>query len=291
MKRFIFFIIPIASAFCMIIASCTKNHQYEYISYAVVTTFASEGPGVYNPSGATTSSFNVPSGVAVDGAGNVYVADTENELIRKISPTGVVSNLAGSGQVGSANGTGMTASFSEPLGVAVDGAGNVYVADAGNNLIREISPTGVVTTLAGNGQQGSTNGMGTAASFNFPSGVAVDGAGNIYVADFGNCLVRKINSLGEVTTLAGNDQVGSTNGTGAAASFNLPMDVALDGAGNVYVTDYGNNLIRKISPSGVVTTLAGSGQKGSFNASGTAASFNNPYWNSCRQCGKYICCG
>ena len=213
---------------------------------------------------------------------NVYVADAGNNLIRKISPSGIVSTLAGNGTQGSANGMGTTASFFAPAGVAVDATGNVYVADYGNNMIRMINPSGLVSTLAGNssGASGSANGTGTAASFKSPSGVAVDAAGNVYVADAGNNMIRKIitttPSFGVVTTLAGAASLGSANGT----PFNSPSGVAVDAGGNVYVADQGNSLIQKISqsgvPSGVVTTMAGSGTNGSANGTGTAASFNAP---------------
>jgi hypothetical protein len=163
----------------------------------------------------------------------------------------VVTTLAGTGSSGSTNGTGTAASFNNPFGGAVDGSGNVYVADSGNRLIRKITSAGVVTTLAGSGSFGSANGTGTAASFSYPQGVAVDGSGNVYVGDSNNNLIRKITSAGVVTTLAGTGSSGSTNGTGTAASFNNPFGVAVDGSGNVYVTDLSNHLIRKIA-----TTLA-----------------------------------
>ena len=216
-----------------------------------VTTFAGSGSAGSADGTGTAASFYKPSGVAVDGSGNVYVAEYYNHLIRKITSAGVVTTLAGSGSAGSANGTGTAASFYRPYGVAVDGNGNVYVADYYNHLIRKITSAGVVTTLAGSGSQGSADGTGTAASFYNPSGVAVDGSGNVYVADRSNHLIRKITSADVVTTLAGSGSQGSANGTGTAASFTLPYGVAVDASGNVYVADSGNNLIRKIA-----TTLA-----------------------------------
>ena len=241
----------------------------------VVTTLAGSGSyGNANGTG-TTASFNWPYGVAVDATGNVYVTDSDNNLIRKISPAGVVSTLAGNGE-GATNGTGTAASFNNPWGVAVDAVGNVYVADSDNNLIRKISPAGVVSTFAGSGVQGNTNGTGTAASFFDPWGVAVDATGNVYVADTGNSLIRKISSTGVVSTLAGNGVQNKINGTGTAASFYWPGGIAVDAAGNVYVADTQNNLVRKISPVGVVSTLAGSGALGNANGTGTAASFNHP---------------
>lgn len=232
------------------------NNSIRAISPAgLVSTFAGTGiPGFTN--GADTATFNSPLGVAVDGGGNVYVADYENDLIRKITPAGVVSMLAGTGATGADNGTATTATFDLPEGVAVDAGGNVYVADNGNNLIRKITPDGTVSTLAGSGSVGSANGTGTAASFNSPFGIAVDATGNVYVADAGNNLIRKITPAGVVSTFAGSGKKGTGNATGAAASFNTPSGVAVDASGNVYVADENNNLIRKITNAGLVTTIA-----------------------------------
>jgi len=241
-----------------------------------VSTFAGSGiAGATNGTG-TAASFNKPNGVGIDINGNVYVADVGNVLIRKITPAGAVTTFAGSGANGATNGTGVLASFFAPIAVTVDEASNVYVADFGNSLIREISPLGVVTTLAGTGLQGAVNGTGTAASFNGPVGLAVDASGNIYVADIENELIRKITSGGVVTTFAGSGVAGAGNGTGTGASFDGPHGIALDAAGDVYIADQGNNLIRKITPAGVVTTFAGSGAAGAANGTGTAASFNAP---------------
>ena len=195
-------------------------------------------------------------------------------MIIKIAPGGAPTTLAGSGAYGSTNATGTGASFYNPRGIAVDGSGNVYVADYDNNMIREITPTGVVSTLAGSTTYGSANGTGTAASFNAPAGVAVDASGNVYVADTYNDMIRKIAPGGSVTTLAGSPGViGSTNATGSAASFAEPYGVAVDNAGNVYVADSSNELVRKITPGGVVTTVAGSGGAGSTNGPAMNATF------------------
>ncbi len=195
------------------------------------------------------------------------------------APVPSLSLFAGDLSVwGSADGTGAAASFNQPWGIATDSAGNVYVADTGNNTIRKITPAGVVTTLAGTAGVGSADGTGTAASFYSPYGVATDSAGNVYVADTGNDTVRKITPAGVVTTLAGTAGVqGSVDGTGTAASFWFPRGLATDSAGNVYVADYGNQTIRKITPAGVVTTLAGTAGVGGYaDGTGAAASFNSP---------------
>jgi sugar lactone lactonase YvrE len=178
------------------------------------------------------------------------------------------------------NGTGVAAAFNGPTGVATDGSGNIYVADAVNNTIRKITSAGVVSTLAGTaGIKGHADGTGAAASFNYPNGVAVDVAGNVYVADSGNFTIRKITSAGVVTTLVGSAGTsGSSNGTGSAASFNFGgkylSGIAVDGNGNVYLADSNNYAVRMITSAGVVTTLAG-GQVGSADGTGTSASFGN----------------
>jgi len=271
-------IFPFLSVTFILFASC--GNELEFNPKPVnpnavnVGTLAGSGTqGSVNGMG-TAASFYQPTGVAVDAAANVYVADYRNNMIREISPAGAVTTLAGSVSQGSVNATGTYASFFQPTGVAVDASGNVYVADNGNHLIRMISPAGVVSTLAGSGSAGFANGMGTAASFNYPQGIAVDASGNVYVADYGNNMIREISPAGMVTTLAGKSTAGLVNGADTAATFNQPTGVAVDAAGNVYVADSGNNMIRKISVAGGVTTLAGSGSAGFANGSGTSASFN-----------------
>jgi len=184
-----------------------------------------------------------------------------------------------SGTSGADDGPGNVARFWRPYGTAVDASGNVYVADNHNCTIRKITAAGVVSTLAGSpGIPGSADGAGSAARFSQPFGLAVDGSGNVFVADTYNCTIRKITAAGVVTTLAGSPGVwGFANGTGSAANFNAPTGVAVDGGGNVYVTDAINCLIRKVTAAGVVTTLAGtSGVAGSADGTGSAARFNFP---------------
>jgi sugar lactone lactonase YvrE len=200
--------------------------------------------------------FSGPEGVATDSAGNVYVADNDNNTIRKITPEGVVTTHAGSGAVGSTDATGTAASFFLPTGVATDSAGNVYVADFYTSIIRKITPERVVTTLV--------DATGAVARFALPTGVATDSAGNVYVADWDANAIRKITPAGVIITLAG-----------GSAYYSYPHDIATDSAGNVYVSD--GHTICKITPEGVLTTLAGTiGVHGSTDATGPAASFNFP---------------
>ena len=252
----------------------TSSNTYLWSHFAGSTG----GPGSLDATG-PQASFNSPRSTAVDSAGNIYVADTSNHTIRKVTTTGVVTTLAGSaGIFGSADGAGGAARFQNPSGVAVDSAGNVYVSD-GNHTIRKVTSAGVVTTLAGSaGLSGSANGTGSAARFYFPHGVAVDSSGNVYVADNGNHTIRKVTSAGVVTTLAGSAGLsGSSNGTGSAARFNSPLRLSIDSVGNVYVPDATNHIIRKVTSGGVVTTLAGSpGLTGSVDGTGSAARFYYP---------------
>jgi len=245
-----------------------------------ITTLAGSAGATGSTNGTGSGArFDSPFGVAVDGSGNVYVADSYNDVIRKITPDGAVTTLAGAvGQYASADGTGSSARFAAPIGIAVDGSGMVYVGDTYNDTIRKITPDGVVTTLAGSaGNAGSVDGTGTAALFHSPAGVAVDGSGNVYVADANNSTIRKITPFGAVTTFAGSaGNTGNGDGTGSLARFYTPKAVAVDGTGNIYVADTGNNTIRLITPTGVVTTFAGSGAFGNFDGASSAAGFTAP---------------
>ena len=226
----------------------TNNNDIRKITPAgVVTTFAGQAgtQGSTDDTG-TLARFNFPQGVAVDGSGNVYVADSGNSTIRMITPAGVVTTLAGAaGQVGSTDATGSSARFSSPTGVAVDTSGNVYVADLGNHKIRKIASGAAVTTLAGSGTAGSVDATGIAARFNQPSGVAVDTAFNVYVADNTDPTIRKITSAGVVTTIGGTTGFSDfADAVGSAARFSQPYGIAVGSAGNLYIGDSGNNAIR-----------------------------------------------
>ncbi len=193
-----------------------------------------------------------------------------------------VSTFAGDGSEGSTDATGVAASFYFPQGIAFDSSANIYVSDTGNNKIRKITSSGVVTTFAGqvSNASGSTDATGTSASFNAPNGLAFDTSGNLYVADVSNNKIRKITSSGVVTTFAGqvSNASGSTDATGTAASFNGPNGLAFDTNSNIYIADNFNNKIRKITSSGVVTTIAGltSNASGSTDGTGTSAGFFRP---------------
>ena len=226
-----------------------------------VLTGSGGGPG-YSDGVGTNSRFNRPGGTAVDADGNVYVADRDNNLIRKITPAGVVSTVAGSpGEegLGWVDGVGAEARFCHPTGIAVDGHGTLFVADGCNSAIRQVTADGTVTTFAGTMRQiGSADGTGGAARFYAPTGIALDGSGNLYVADSLNCTLRKITPSAVVTTLAGSPGAyGYVDGPGPTARFSCPVGVAVDPAGTIYVADAGNRVIRKVTPAGVVSTFAG----------------------------------
>jgi hypothetical protein len=225
----------------------TKNFYYDWI--AVVTTVAGNG-GEF--------SIGYPADVARDAAGNLYISNTYSNSIQKVSPDGTITTVAGGGK-GFADGNGVNARFFYPSGIALDGNGNLFVADMQNHAIRKVSPGGVVTTIAGNGAPGAVNGNGTAASFNNPAGIAVDANGNVFVSDQFNHMIRKISPNGNVTTFAGGTTRGAADGIGSAASFSMPYGMTFDANGNLHVADWYNHSIRKITPNAQVTTIAGKG--------------------------------
>lgn len=225
--------------------------------------------------------FNYPGGIALDGIGNLYVADTFNHTIRRVViSTGVVTTVAGSAGVpGSANGTGTAATFNTPTGIVIGSGGNLYVTDRGSHIIRQVTPAGTVTTLAGTPNQfGDANGTGVSAKFYNPLGIAADSSGNLYVADNFNDLIRKVTPSGMVSTFAGSGASGAVDGTGTAASFSQPSAVTVDATGNVFVADSGNHAIRRITPSGEVSTYAGFvPRSGATDGPGVSARFNGPF--------------
>jgi sugar lactone lactonase YvrE len=291
----------------------TTTTTYTY----TVSTFAGSGSSGFVNGTGTSASFNSPDSVALDTNGNVFVVDTTNNAIRKITSSQVVSTFfsplssgsgiaidstgnlfvssgglikkitsdgsssttfAGDTSTGYIDGTGTAARFSSIWGMTVDSNDNLYVADAGNHNIRKITSSGVVTTFAGSitGTSGSSNGTGTAATFNQPASLAFDSTGNLFVSEFGNHMIRKITSSGAVTTFAGSTSSGSADGTGTSASFNKPLGIVIDSLDSVYVADQHNHMVRKITSSGVVTTIIGTTNSGNTNGVGTAALLNLP---------------
>ena len=218
-----------------------------------------------------------PTGIATDISGNVYVADYFGGVITKINPSCNVNVLAGTGSLGAKDGPGDSATFAFPTGIAVDKYGYVYVADASNNKIRKISPAGIVSTLAGTNATGSTDGVNNTATFNYPRGIALDDSGNVYVADSRNYKIRKISHNGFVSTLAGTGVSGNKDGIKDSATFSSPYGVVIDKAGNIFVTDGSNNKIRMISPTGIVSTFAGTGNKGNADGLASSSSFSFPF--------------
>jgi sugar lactone lactonase YvrE len=272
----------------------TQNNRVRKFSGGIITTLAGNGTrGFSGDSGPATSiQLFFPSGIAVDSAGNVYIADTGNNRIRRVSG-GVVTTVAGSGPAGypgsfgGDNGSATSAQLSNPFAIALDSAGNLYIADTGNNRIRRVSG-GVITTVAGNGMNayapigpggfGGDGGSATSAQMNGPTGVAVDSAGNLYIADTGSNRIRRVSS-GVITTVAGNGLAGFS-GDGPAASVELfnPSGVAADSLGNLLISDSNNELVRKVS-NGMIITIAGMrGTQvfGEDNGPATSAELNYP---------------
>jgi DNA-binding beta-propeller fold protein YncE len=254
-----------------------KNHRIRVLSPdGIVSSLAGAGPtgavmGGYVDGPADQARFADPIGICVTDDGTVYVADSDNQRIRVISPHGSVGTLAGSGDYGKLiggyhDGPANEAQFNRPYDVEVDAEGNLYVAGYFNNVIRRISPDGDVTTLAGNGWLGHADGMGTAAQLAYPNRLALDPRGYLYVteghsSDLGEWVsgnrVRKVTLRGQVTTLAGSGAASYANGPAMLAEFDTPMGVDVDSNGNVYVSEYLNHCIRLITSEGQVSTFAG----------------------------------
>lgn len=246
-----------------------------------IRTLAGNGTAGATNGYGSNARFNHPLGAAADAAGNVYLADTENGTIRKIAPDGFGSSLAGlAGHFGSGSGSGTNARFFGPQGIASDDAGNLIVADTANAIIRKITPGGTVSTLAGlPGTFNSYDGTGANARFYQPEGVALDNGGNVYVADAWNHTIRKITPAGVVTTLAGlAGSPGGMDGANSKARFNRPCGIAVDAATNLFVTDSLNHTIRMITPGGWVSTVAGlAGVWGNADGTNSSARFFQPH--------------
>ena len=235
-----------------------------------ITTVAGSGGRGYGGDGgpAVRTSLNVPAGVAVDGLGNLYIAESEQNRVLRVDTSGIITTMAGNGEIGFSGdgGPAVEAWLNTPLGVTVDEAGNVYIADWGNHRIRRVDGSGIITTIAGTGERGFSGDGGPAveASLWHPEGVTVDGGGNLYIADWGNHRIRRVDGSGVITTIAGIGEsgFGGDGGPAAGAWLNTPLGVAVDTSGNVYIADTYNDRIRRVDGSGIITTVAGTGESG-----------------------------
>jgi sugar lactone lactonase YvrE len=251
--------------------SCLFFIQLGLIGFAqsgtIITLAGTSSPGYSGDGGAAIAAqINKPYGVAVDSAGNLFIADGLNHVVRKVSTSGVITTVAGNGYSGYSGdgGLAISAQLSTPFGIAIDSTGNLFIADSYNHSIRAVSASsGIITTVAGNGSFGFSGdgGQATSAQLNYPFGVAVDSAGNIFIADADNHRIRKVSSLGVITTVAGNGSYGFSGDSGAATSakLNWPNGIAVDSTGSFYIADTSNNRIRKVSAVGIINTIAGDG--------------------------------
>jgi uncharacterized protein (TIGR03437 family) len=256
----------------------------------IINTVAGNGNSGFTGDGqtATQAELNWPSGVAVDGSGNLFIADFLNNRVRKVTAAGTISTVAGNGSNGFSGDGGPAASaeLAAPCGVALDGAGNLFIADYGNSRIRKVTPAGIISTVAGNGTAAyrGDGGPATSAELGRPQGVVVDGAGNLYIADTANSRIRKVTAGGTISTVAGDGDgsFGGNSGDGGpatSAQLNTPSGIALDSSGNLFIAEWGNNRIRKVTPAGTISTVAGTGTAGSSGNGGqaTSAQLSSPW--------------
>ncbi|WP_208022776.1 T9SS type A sorting domain-containing protein [Flavobacterium jejuense] len=254
-----------------------SNHKIRNISSTKnVSTIAGTGTigAVNGPS--NMASFRFPDGAIVDSQGNIFITDQSNHKIRKIDINGQVSTFAGTGIAGFQDGAALSAKFYFPAAMAIDSNDNLYIADYSNHRIRKITPDGLVSTVAGLGSAGAIDGNTSTATFNGPTGLCLDSSGIIYVADYGNHKIRKIDTNGQVSTFVGSGIAGAVDNNGIIASFNHPAVVTMDSQNNFYVTDEDNNKIRKINALGDVTTFAGTGSQGAIDDVASLATFKGP---------------
>ena len=250
--------------------------EFVYQESGAAADFAGTGFEGLDDNDTATSRFSFPWGAARDTQRNIYVADRGNHVIRKIDTEGNVSTVAGTGQPGYQDGPAVSAKFNDPVDVAVDASGNIFVSDFFNTCIRKITPAGEVSTYAGlAGAIGNANGTLSTARFFGPAGLTFDSGGNLFVADYFNHRIRKITPAGMVSTLAGST-AGCVNGTGGSAQFNAPVGLATDAADNIYVADGFNHSIRKVTAAGVVTRVAGTCMAGFNDGPPLSAAFDTP---------------
>ncbi len=251
------------------------NHVIRKVNTSgIITTIAGNGVALY-----------IPAGIAIDASGAIFFSEFGNNLIHKLTTSGIITTIAGTGNAGYAGDGGLatSAEFLGSYGVAVDLSGNVYIADRNNHRIRKINTSGIITTIAGNGIGGYSGDGGLAASamLNSPTGVTTDATGNIYISDQDNNRIRKVNTSGIISTIAGNGIAGfaGDGGSATSAELNTPAHLTIDVLGNIYITEYLNNRIRKINTSGIISTIAGNGTFG-FSGDGglaTSAELNGAY--------------
>ncbi|MBI4978743.1 MAG: chitobiase/beta-hexosaminidase C-terminal domain-containing protein [Spirochaetes bacterium] len=257
----------------IILADTWNNRIRKIASDGEVTTIAGSYGG-FSDGQSTNASFFHPYDVAADNSGNIFVADFDNNCIRKISSTGYVTTVAGTNIAAYSDGPGDMAYFNHPSGIAIDNDGNIFVTDSYNNCIRKITSSNIVTTIAGSLSEGYVDGNGTGARFRQPMDIALDSNGNLFISDTWNHRIRKISISGDVTTFAGSGSQAFVDGIGTSSSFDTPFGISIDSSGYIYVADSGNKRVRKISSSGIVSAIAGSGIIGFQDGSAALAKFN-----------------
>ncbi len=268
----------------LFVASATQQRVYRVAADGRLSLVAGGGSSDLGDGGLATSAQLTPSALAFDSAGNLYIADVPHARVRKVTPAGIISTVAGSVRgYGGDGGPATSAQLDQPTGLAVDSSGNLYIADRANSNIRIVTSAGIISTLAGNGMwgYGGDGGPATSARLAGPNGLAVDSAGNLYIADTYNYRVRKVTPAGTISTLAGNGAIGFNGDGGPATSAQLddPTGVTVDLKGNLYIADQGANRIRMVTSSGIISTVAGNGWPTGFSGDGgpaISAQLNNP---------------
>lgn len=266
----------------LFIADTVNGRIREVNTNGIITTVAGLTPGEASAdnASATNTALNNPAGVTVNASGDLLIADSGNDVVREVNPNGIMTIVAGSGtnSYSGDGGAATNAGLNYPAAVATDKIGDLFIADAGHYVIREVNTNGIITTVAGDGTNvySGDGGPATNAGLFFPQGVTVDAIGNLYIADSGNDVIRKVGTNGIISTIAGG---GTSSGNGIAATnavLNYPAGVAMDGADNLFIADFGNNVIRKVDTNGIITTVAGGGILAGDGVAATNASLGGP---------------